>query len=92
MDSPWPDNCAPERVLAKSDMPTPQIAKTSLDDLWNPVNGKRYTCSRAFERAVKAKGCEIIGNDSSLTNPKPKPIATPNGLGDDIKRAWDSLT
>jgi len=93
LEQPWPHNCLPERNFNRaSGIPIPQFARTSLDDVWNPVNGKRYTCARAFERDVKASGSEIIGNDSSLRNAKPKTPETPKGLGEDLKQAWDMLS
>ena len=92
LDEPWPHNCRPEPNYSRSDLPLPQVARTSLDDLWNPVDGQKYSCSRNFEKAVKAKGCEIIGNDSSLRNARPKPIESPKGVGEDLKRAWDQLS
>ena len=88
----WPHNCLPEANLSRSDLAFPQVARTSLDDLWNPVDGKRYSNSRNFEAAVKAKGCEIIGNDSSLVNAKPKKVETPRGRVDDIIKAWDTIS
>lgn len=66
-------------------VPLPQISRTSLDYVWNPVDGKKYTCSRTYERAVKAAGCEIIGNEAKAEmNPLPKPMPDPRP---DIARA-----
>ena len=88
----WPSNCMPEQNMKRSDLAFPQIARTSLDDVWNPVDGKRYSNSRAFEAAVKAKGCEIIGNDSSIVTPKPKPVKSAPGLKDALQKAWHDLS
>ncbi len=72
--------------------PTPMVMKTSMDDTRNPVNGKNYTCMRAYEKDVRAAGLEIAGNDSSVVHAKPKEITTPDGLKQDIARAWDQLS
>ena len=93
VDHPWPDNCLPPRNLTRSELAMPQVARTALDDVWNPVNGQRYTNSRAFERDVKAKGCEIIGNDSSLLNYQQKPNEPDTvGIEQSVVRAWDELS
>lgn len=39
----------------------PHIGVLSLDYVQNPVDGQRYTCMRAYEKAVKRAGCEIVG-------------------------------
>lgn len=75
-------------VARSTAVPLPQIARTSLDHVWNPVNGQRYTCSRNYERDVKAAGCEIVGNDAPTT----KTVAEPPSAKADIARAWDQLT
>lgn len=92
LDLPWPDNCRPERNMARSDLPTPKLIRDGLDDVWNPVDGKKYDSKSAYYAAVKAAGCEIAGNDSSITNPKPVETTVPKGLKDDLKAAWDQHT
>ncbi len=72
--------------------PAPMVMKTSMDDTRNPVNGKSYTCMRAYEKDIRAAGLEIAGNDSSIAHAKPKAITTPDGLKQDIARAWDEVS
>ncbi len=72
--------------------PTPMVMKTSMDETKNPVNGKSYTCMRAYEKDVRAMGLEIAGNDSSIAHAKPKAITNPGGLQEDIARAWDQFS
>jgi len=38
----------------------PHLGVLGLDYVQNPVDGQRYTCMRAYERAVKRGGCEIV--------------------------------
>lgn len=38
----------------------------------NPVDGKLYDSRAAYERAVKAAGCVIMGNDAPTEMAKPK--------------------
>lgn len=58
-----------------------------LHDVWNPADGKIYSSKSNYYKAVKAKGCEIAGNDSSVMQPKHKEIKAAPGLKEDIIRA-----
>jgi hypothetical protein len=91
LDAPWPDNCLPERNLARSDLPTPRLIRDGLDNVWNPVDGRTYDSKSAYYSAVKAAGCEIAGNDSSITqaHEKPRDVKPPPGLKDALRQAWD---
>ena len=96
LEAPWPDNCRPEPIWAASDLPRPQLIRDGLDDVWNPVDGKRYSSKQAYYKAVRASGNEIAGNDKSITEyheriKDKKPKAAP-GLKDDLKRAWETHT
>lgn len=94
LDQPWPDNCLPERNMARSDLPTPRVISDRLDDVWNPVNGKKYDSKSAYYRAVKDAGYTIAGNDSSITKAHERAVETtaPAGLKDDLKAAWEANT
>lgn len=91
LEEPWPSNCAPERILTRSDLPAPLLIRDGLDDVWNPVDGRKYDSKSAYYAAVKAAGCEIAGSDSSLATAHEKPAAvkTPDGLKDTLKQAFD---
>lgn len=91
LDRPWPDNCRPERNMARSDFATPRLIRDGLEDVWNPVNGKVYDSKSAYYRAVRDAGCEIAGNDSSVMDAHERPVtvSTPGGLQDDLKQAWE---
>ncbi len=79
----------PEPGRKRGNIPTPRVVSDNLDEVWNPVDGKRYTSKGKYYDAVKASGCEIVGNDSSIKNAKPKPIKNPGGLKNDLRKAWD---
>lgn len=91
LDQPWPGNCLPERNLARSDLPTPRLIRDGMDATWNPADNKMYDSKSAFEKAVKAKGLVIAGNDSSITqaHEKPRDVKPPPGLKDALKAAYD---
>lgn len=92
LDTPWPHNCLPERILTRADLPAPRLIRDGIDDVWNPVNGRKYDSKSAYYRAVKDAGCEIAGNDSSVTQAHEKPVAqkNPPGLKDALKSAWEA--
>ena len=92
LDLPWPDNCRPERNWAQSDLPAPRLIRDGLDGVWNPVDNKIYDSKSAYYGAVKRAGCEIAGNDSSVTtaHEKAREIKTPSGLKETLKAAFES--
>jgi hypothetical protein len=94
LDQPWPGNCLPERNMARSDLPTPRLIRDGLNDVWNPVNGKVYDSKSAYYRAVKDAGCEIAGNDSSISRAHEKAVQpkVPTGLKEDLKSAWEQTS
>ena len=76
-------------VPTRSDLPAPMIISDSLDGVWNPADGKTYDSKRAYYDAVKAKGCEIVGNEKPQSylgqrEEMPDPIH-------DIKCALDTI-
>lgn len=66
----------------------PMIISDNIPDLMNHADGKRYSSKRGLEKAVRAAGCEIVGNDPSFKRPK-KVEYQPTGLRSDIKRSFD---
>lgn len=92
LDAPWPSNCAPERNWNRADLPAPLLIRDGLDDVWNPVDGRRYDSKSSYYAAVKAAGCEIAGSDSSISAAHEKPAPAPKtapGLKDALKQAYD---
>lgn len=64
----------------------PNVIRDDLPDLMNHADGKRYSSKRAFERAVRAAGCEIVGNEKLERRETPM-----DPVGPDIKRAIAEL-
>ena len=58
----WPDNHR-DAPWPKSDLAAPMIISDALDNVFNHADGKRYTSKRAYERAVRAAGCVIVGDE-----------------------------
>ncbi|MGO4125712.1 hypothetical protein AB4Z01_15025 [Inquilinus sp. YAF38] len=65
----------------------PAVIGGSLDNVLNHADGKRYSDKRAYERAVRAAGCEIVGNEHL---PDSRPPEMP-AIEPDIVRALEEL-
>ena len=64
----------------------PNVIKDALDGMLNPANGQRYDSKRASYKAVRAAGCEIVGNETMTRRE-----TAPEPVGPDIKRAIQDL-
>ena len=80
-----------EDTRQRSHLPAPRIRPDGMQATWNPVDGQQYESRSAYERAVKAAGAEIVGDDAGHWN-KPSPTFEPEGIKEDLARAWNSLT
>lgn len=65
----------------------PYIRTDGMEPTRNMADGKMYDSRSAYERAVKAAGCEIIGNDQN----SPSRGHEPRGVERDIARAIEQL-
>lgn len=83
---------APRLPVARSSLPAPYIRTDGMDALRNPANGLLYDSRSAYEQAVKDAGCEIVGDDPSFSEPKPREYEPAPGLERDIKDAIDQLS
>ena len=84
----------PGKIVRKEDAPVrrgkgPMVISDQLDYVVNPADGKRYDSKRAYEKAVRAKGCVIVGNESqdhlARNKSKPPPVRP------DLIRTWESM-
>lgn len=77
----------PESIGERSHFPAPMLRPDGMSDTWNPVDGKHYDSRSQYERAVKAAGCEIVGNDAGHWNRRPE--YKPEGVRKDIIDSWN---
>lgn len=75
-----------------SHLPRPYIRTDGMSDTWNPADGRHYDSKSAYEAAVKAAGCEIVGNDpiESVTAPK-RSKSSAKEISQDVKTAYDQV-
>jgi hypothetical protein len=89
--------CPPSQALAarprydsRSDLPCPHVISDHLPDIINHADGKLYDSKSSYYAAVKAAGCEVVGNDPAFADPK-GPDNTPKGIEQDISDAYDQV-
>jgi len=80
-----------EDTRQRSHLPAPRIRPDGMNTTWNPVDGKQYESKSAYEQAVKAANCEIVGDDKGHWE-KPAPTFEPQGIKEDLARAWNELS
>lgn len=83
----WPDECMDQFRRARSDLPMPAIRADGMDPVRNHADGRMYDSRSGFEKAVKAAGCEILGNDK----PDIKRDFKPSVTGHDVKQAIEQI-
>lgn len=89
-----PAHLAPRLPVARSNLPMPFIRSDGMDATLNHADGRLYDSKSAYERAVKAAGCIIAGDDPALTRETPRdftPVSSERELKQDIKNAIDQL-
>lgn len=63
----------------------PMVISDCMDSTMNHADGRRYDSKRAYQKAVRAAGCEIVGNETQ----RPPPQWEPDDPGEDIKAAFE---
>jgi hypothetical protein len=71
LDEPWPDNCRRERIMTRSDLPTPMVITDTMEPVQSMLDGKYYTSKSKLRETYRAAGVTEVGNDPSVTDPKP---------------------
>lgn len=89
--------CEPAEAFAarprhdtRSSLPSPNIISDSLPDIVNHADGRIYDSKSNYYAAVKAAGCEVVGNDPAFAEGK-IPDTTPRGIEQDISDAYDQV-
>lgn len=77
--------------VRRSKLSAPMIISDNMESTLNHADGQRYSSKRGYEKAVRAAGCEIVGNDPSFKRPKAKEYDAGDVKGD-IKSAWDQVS
>jgi hypothetical protein len=70
----------------RSGLPAPMVVNDTMAETLNHADGKHYTSKSAFTQAVRAAGCEIVGNDPAIKRVANREYKA-EGIVDDIKQA-----
>jgi hypothetical protein len=71
----------------RSDFPVPMLNRGQLDDVWNPIDGKRYSTLRNYEKAIP-KGAHIIEQGEGAGGP---PEPSKRDVEQTIADTWDQI-
>jgi len=82
LGEPWPPECVPPRKDTRSGIPAPMLIPDGMEPVKSMLDGKMYDSKAALRATYKAAGVAEVGNDSSLTDPKPfkKPAPDKNKI------------
>lgn len=69
--------------MKRSDLPGPMIITDTMDPVQSQLDGKFYDSKAALRSTYRAAGVVEVGNDSSVTDPKP--FKRPKPKREDIK-------
>jgi hypothetical protein len=75
--------------VKRSDFPVPMLSRGQLDDVWNPVDGRRYSTLRNYEKAIP-KG-HHIAEAGELNGGAKIPHVNTKEVERDIATAWDQV-
>lgn len=81
LDRPWPHNCLPERRDIRSDLAGPMVISDTMQPVQSQLDGKMYDSKASLRASYRAAGVVEVGNDSSVTSPKPRPRRKPDTAG-----------
>lgn len=83
----------PERNYARSDLPAPMLLSDTIEPTQSMVDGQYYTSKAAIRATYKPSGNKEgkryveLGNDSSVTSPKP--FTRPKPDRKDVRKSID---
>lgn len=82
---------APRLPPKRSHLTAPYIRSDGMDAIVSQADGRSYDSKSAYERSVRAAGCEIVGNDSSLFREPAEPTFHAEGVEQSVSTAIDQL-
>ena len=94
LDRPWPDNCRQEDWRQRSELPAPYtisfVDEVGSKPVKSMLDGKYYLSKKKLRQTYKDHGMIEVGNDSSVTNPKPfvKPKPDRKEIRAAVRRAF----
>ena len=89
----WPNACRSHFAARgpRSEIAAPTVIRDGMDPIRSMADGKMYDGKGAYYRAVRAAGCEIVGNERAPFERQQSREFVPDPVGPDIKRALEEL-
>lgn len=86
----WPLECMPKVTEARSTLPTPMLSLDTMDPVQSQLDGKMYDSKAKLRATYKQAGMVEVGNDSSVTDPKPfkKPRPKRSEIKESVGKAF----
>ncbi len=77
-------------ALRSDELSTPSVVRDYLEPTQSMLDGNEYDSKSSYYKHLDDNDCYIVGNDSGIENPGPKPYK-PEGVGQSVKDAIDQL-
>ena len=99
LEKPWPHNCRKPDDRQRSDLEFPYLSLDTMEPVQSMLDGQFYTSKAALRESYKehnrVNGTSIVevGDDSSITDPKPapKPKRDKNGVRASVEKAFSQV-
>jgi hypothetical protein len=90
LDMPWPSNCYTPKTFTRSELPSPGIIFDTMGAVRSMTDGQMYDSKSALRKQYKQAGVVEVGNDPSVTNPKPfkRPKVDRKAISDTVDKAF----
>ena len=69
----------------RSDLSSPMLLRDQMDAIRNPATGLLYESKSAYRSALRAAGCEELGNDVLVTS-RPEDATVTNDVGEALRK------
>ena len=83
----WPHNCLPERNLAQSDLPAPNVISDVMSAVQSQATGVMYDSKSKIRAEYKRLGMVEVGNDPARLRPRQRPQADRKAIRASIEKA-----
>jgi len=78
LTKPWPIECWREPERQRSHIPAPMLNIDTMEPVKSMLDGKMYDSKAALRSTYKQAGVVEVGDDSSVTAPKPRAKTKPD--------------
>jgi hypothetical protein len=86
----WPQACYKPSTQARSNLPAPMLNLDTMGAVRSMTDGRMYDSKSALRKQYKKAGVIEVGDDKSITNPKPfkRPKADHKAISNSVEKAF----